>query len=1011
MTVIRTDRFMLGIGLMTLLLALVVTWKISGGHEKPVARQGILDLAGMEWTSLSVIPLDGEWEFYPEQLLSPQQIHSTHNKPVMMQVPGNWDDERNSHGYPMKGKSYGTYRLIVRNVPQDEMLAIAKRYVRFADAMYVDGKLMSRSGQPGTSATSYVPRNEPYTIYFHPERTEIEVVLQVANFDFRSGGIYNSMDLGAGSHMEARTIIQSGLELLIIGVVVIFGLLFLYLYVRLHRDGNQLLYALFFIGFALTVVTNGERLLLQLLPDIPFELAYKLKYISVYGVSVIVSMITWRLTPDLAPVLKRWLQVPSMVLTVYLAFIALAPFRVYSYIQESMYAINLCAYAVAFMVIIHQYVRARYGNRRRSQAQLLIICIWLMLVNYVLGIIVTWYPISQVLLNCTTLVILCVFAMLLIYQYTQAYASMQQLTHQLQLSDKAKDEFLLLTSHELNSPLHSIIHLSRSLLTTSLRRTNESEIRGKLQLIRNTAYRMSNLVNDLIDISRFRDGSIKLSMGSVDLVSCLSLVTEVLGFLASGKSIVMIRRLEPEARYVMADESRLLQVLYNLVYHMMGQHHNGKLVLACERHLDHVRIILRMEADSDRSTGHSQGADPGLQQADELAAGVAVAAEMVGAMRGKLVMNDEAASIMIELPCAASTNMENLAEIAATQETDGKEEKKVGSVISAHVLIATSDLVDMEQLNTLLTTEGFHLSFADSDVKVRTALAGGKLPDLVIVDAMLPEVTGYELCKQVRMEFSQVDLPILFINMRSTPADIEACIQAGGNDFITRPLDAGEILVRIHTLLGMKQLVKEAANNEMAFLRSQIKPHFLYNALGTIMSLCFTDGPRAGELLGSFSRYLRILFHLDNTEELIPLSKEMELIRAYVEIEQERFGSRLQVKLDVDSSLSSCKVMPLLIEPLVENAIRHGVSKKIDGGTVHLFIRRYEDSVQVVVEDDGVGMSGKQVAFMMNRSHAEQGIGLQNVQRRLKHMNGQAPVIESEQGVGTKVTIRFPYQY
>ncbi|WP_419889703.1 histidine kinase [Paenibacillus xylanexedens] len=1010
MTVIRTDRFLLGIGCITLLLALVVAWQITDGHEKPMARQGILDMAGVEWTNQSVIPLDGEWEFYPEQLLSPQQIKLDHSQPVMIQVPGNWDDKRISRGYPMNGKSYGTYRLIVRNVPQGELLAIAKRYVRFSDAMYVDGKLMSRSGQPGTSAASYVPRNEPYTIYFHPERTEIEVVLQVANFDFRSGGIYNSIDLGQGSHMEARAIIQSGLELLIMGIVVIFGLLFFYLYVRLHRDGIQLLYALFFIGFALTVVTNGERLLLQLMPDISFELAYKLKYISVYGVSIITSMITWRLTPDLGPLLKKWLRVPSIVLALYVVLIVISPFHIYSFIQESMYAVNLCAYALSFIVIIHQYIQARYGNKSRSQAQLLIICIWLMLVNYVLGIIVTWYPISQVLLNCTTLVILCAFAMLLIYQYTQAYASMQQLTHQLQLSDKAKDEFLLLTSHELNSPLHSIIHLSRSVLTTSLRRANEQEIRGKLQLIRNTAYRMSNLVNDLIDMSRFRDGSMKLSMGSVDLVSCLSLVTEVLGFLASGKSIVMIRRLEPEARYVMADESRLLQVLYNLVYHMMGQHHNGKLVLACERHQDNVQIILCLEADPDRSTRQRQEVDSGSQQANRIAAGVSVAAEMVSAMRGKLVVNDEAASIIIELPGATSVDMEGLAEIAATQETDVKEEKKVGSVISAHVLIATSDLVDMEQLNTLLATEGFYLSFADSDVKVRNALAGGRLPDLMIVDAMLPEVTGYELCKQIRMEFSQVDLPILFINMRSTPADIEACIQAGGNDFITRPLDAGEILVRIHTLLGMKQLVKEAANNEMAFLRSQIKPHFLYNALGTIMSLCFTDGPRAGELLGSFSRYLRILFHLDNSEELIPLSKEMELIQAYVEIEQERFGSRLQVQLEVDSSLYSCKVMPLLIEPLVENAIRHGVSKKIDGGTVRLFIRRCEDSIQVVVEDDGVGMSGEQVAFLLSRSHTEQGIGLQNVQRRLKLMNGQAPVIESEHGQGTKVTIEFPYQ-
>lgn len=155
---------------------------------------------------------------------------------------------------------------------------------------------------------------------------------------------------------------------------------------------------------------------------------------------------------------------------------------------------------------------------------------------------------------------------------------------------------------------------------------------------------------------------------------------------------------------------------------------------------------------------------------------------------------------------------------------------------------------------------------------------------------------------------------------------------------------------------------------------------------------------------------MRILFHLDNTEELIPLRQEMELIQAYVEIEQERFGSRLQVELDVDSSLYSCKVMPLLIEPLVENAIRHGVSKKIDGGKVTLSIRRQQERVQVVVEDDGIGMSKEQATLVLNRNQPDQGIGLQNVQRRLKHLNGQGPVIQSELGQGTKIRIEFPYQ-
>lgn len=113
------------------------------------SEKGVMDLAGLEWTSQSVIPLDGEWEFYPEQLLTPQQIHHTRVQPIMMQVPGNWDDSSNSQGYPMNGKSYGTYRLLVRNVPQGEWMAIAKRYVRFSDAMYLDGNLINSSGIPG----------------------------------------------------------------------------------------------------------------------------------------------------------------------------------------------------------------------------------------------------------------------------------------------------------------------------------------------------------------------------------------------------------------------------------------------------------------------------------------------------------------------------------------------------------------------------------------------------------------------------------------------------------------------------------------------------------------------------------------------------------------------------------------------------------------------------------------------------------------------------------------------
>lgn len=1005
---IRKDRFLLGLGIMTLLLVFVLMQQMIGGRETLTAKQGILTLPSVEWLDKKVVALDGEWSFYPNQLLSPEEIRQAKDRPVNMHVPGNWNDEEQNNGDILNGKGYGTYRLLVRNVPPNEPLAIAKRYIRFSDAMYVNGQLLGRSGQPGSSVETYQPRNVPYTIYFQSEGTEVEIVLQVANFDFHSGGINGSIDLGLSQRIEARTTLQSGLELLTIGIVLILGLLFFYLHFRLHRDGFQLLYGLFFVGFGLIVFTNGERLLLQFFPEMPFEAAFKLKYIAVYGVPAIVFIIVSRIAARL--MIRRWLQASSVLLALYVTLVVVLPFHIYSHAQDSIYLVMLFTYVAASVMLLSQYVRGEYGSISKAQFQLLITCVWMMLINSVLAVVVIWNPISQILLNGATLLLLGAFAMLIVYQYVGAYDSMRQLAHQLQLADKAKDEFLLLTSHELNSPLHSILHLSSSLLGSPLSKTGEIDIRERLQLIRNTAHRMSNLVNDLIDLSRFKDGSMKVVLGTVDLVSSISVVMEVLGFLANGKGIVLMRKIEPEARYIIADESRLLQVLYSIVYHMIGQQSHRELVFECLKHHENVRIIFRYKPRSAEPIGSRTEETFSAKESSSVAAGLSFAPELVRLMGGTLLINHMEEFIQIELESAKMVDEEAIAEVAAAREKrEQRGENRLGAA-STVILIATADLADMEHLSTLLSTEGFQMMFAGSDTEAQKLLERQRQPDLVIVDALLPPTTGYALCKRIRIDFTQAELPVLFINMRSTPADVEACIRAGGNDFITRPLDAGEILVRVHTLLGMKRLVKEAASNEMAFLRSQIKPHFLYNALGTIMSLCFTDGPRAGELLGSFSRYLRILFHLDNSEETIPLSKEMELVRAYVEIEQERFGSRLQVEFDVDDSLHSCKIMPLLIEPLVENAIRHGVSRRISGGTVRLSIRRLEDMVQVVVEDDGVGMPQQQAQSLFTKSAGGQGIGLLNVQRRLKHLSGQEPSISSEPGAGTKVTILFPFQ-
>ncbi|MFV0517773.1 MAG: sensor histidine kinase [Aminipila sp.] len=201
---------------------------------------------------------------------------------------------------------------------------------------------------------------------------------------------------------------------------------------------------------------------------------------------------------------------------------------------------------------------------------------------------------------------------------------------------------------------------------------------------------------------------------------------------------------------------------------------------------------------------------------------------------------------------------------------------------------------------------------------------------------------------------------------------------------------------------------KEASINKMAYLQSQIKPHFLFNALGTIMSLCYTQPEQAGDLLSSMSKYLRIVFTTDNQMESISLRREIELVNAYVEIEKARYGERVSLNFDIEEVCLSYSIPPLCIQPLVENAILHGITKKEQGGTVWLSVHTDKNRMKIIVMDDGIGMQEEEIHRIINEKSTESGIGLSNIRQRvLSYATGEM-IINSKVGNGTEITVFLP---
>lgn len=214
------------------------------------------------------------------------------------------------------------------------------------------------------------------------------------------------------------------------------------------------------------------------------------------------------------------------------------------------------------------------------------------------------------------------------------------------------------------------------------------------------------------------------------------------------------------------------------------------------------------------------------------------------------------------------------------------------------------------------------------------------------------------------------------------------------------------ILFSTQLELGIVEKQKSLrAKAELNALRAQIKPHFLFNALNAIMSLTRTDAEKARLLLQELSVVLRNGFK--NNEPFIPLTEELRFIEAYLNIEKARFPDKLKVEMHVENGIE-LMLPPLILQPLVENAIKHGIQQKQGVGTLKLYIRQLDGEVQFVVSDDGVGMIESQKSSVDSESDKNKGIGLSNVKERLSSIYNRELAIETSRDNGTTIEFRIP---
>ncbi|MTV48292.1 response regulator [Heliobacillus mobilis] len=604
----------------------------------------------------------------------------------------------------------------------------------------------------------------------------------------------------------------------------------------------------------------------------------------------------------------------------------------------------------------------------------------------------------------------------------EANSSLQQMSEKLIKLDKLKDEFLLNTSHELRTPLNGIINITQSVLEEGKNNLTHAQ-KESLTIVKAAGNRLYHMINDILEISKLKQGEIKLDLKPVDLYTTVSKVSSVLLFLIKDKEIELHIEIASNLPPVLADEKRLIQILYNVIGNAIKFTEKGSIVIRARCHPDGMEISVE-----DTGIGIEQEELPFIFEAfvqihhqDSrlyygTGLGLSITQKLVELHGGKIWATSElhrGSTFSFTLPVAQETapNTESSVELAAPDlpRQMGTAPVEIQGSNGFRILVVDDDPANLQAIVNILALEGYSIKAVTRGQEVLDLLKHGAAYELLILDLMMPGMTGFEVLESLRDKYSYVDLPVLVLTARARQEDLEIVFSMGANEYLPKPFDAGELRVRVKTLVQLKRLVSNKVSSELMFLQAQMKPHFIFNALNVIASLSIREPNKAKELVLDLSDYLRSSFDFESNEGMTNLMKELELVRAYLAIEQARFKQRLTVEILVEEDIDIAIPM-LSIQPLVENAVRHGIMTRIEGGRVSVSVHREADDIKVSVCDNGVGMEEKLLAVIFSKEGKQGSVGMKNIHRRLLALYGRGLKITSQLEKGTTVEFAVPFR-
>lgn len=804
------------------LLALLAV--VSCSTDQGLVREGRANLSSWNFQERGPARLDGQWELWWNRFLATPERPGTEGY-ALVPVPGFWNNLQ-PVAYPAEGAA--TYRLQLSLPPQGGPWALSIPDVSCAWRMTINGEFVAEQGRPSTLPAVYRALVRPAVVPLPQGASHFDILLYIVNSSDRVGGIRDSMTVGPLAVLERQERLSQLDASFFTGGLVVMALFNLVIFFLQRQKGANLWLAAFSLFIAVRTLFTGPRIIHDLWPNLTFELSAQVEFFCILG--AVISFILY-----LKFLFPEWW--PARIFVSFLFYTALfgvllfvLPIKTYATAFLNFYDLPLVVMALLFLGV------SWWATKKKHEDGPLVFFGMLFLLGGTLNdLLYQFMPLPQGYVLGRFLFVFLVFnTFLLSRQLSKDYALTQKQSGELRKLDKMKDDFLARVTHELRTPIHGMAGILDAFRMGDFGALSDRQ-KYHLGLLEASSKRLLSMVNSILDFSHLRRHQLVAEPRPILLKQTVDFLLP--SFFSQMKpGVALVNRVSDQVPAALGDEMRLEQVIHHLVKNALQNTQAGTIAVEAEVREQQVLLMIRdpgtgipTEKLAQLFSPFNQVAEINTRSTGGLGLGLAISRQLIQQMGGRLELESTegiGTTALVWLPICPPSRLQYF-QAQRLDRTYPLEEGRfqdppapVAPVVpvataavspegacGSTVLIVDDEPVNLLVLRTFLTRAGYTVIEASNGPDALKRVHEQPV-DLMILDIMMPGMSGYEVCVKVRERFTPARLPVLLLTAKNQVEDLLQGFRCGASDFLTKPFQREELKARMDLHLKVSQAAR-----------------------------------------------------------------------------------------------------------------------------------------------------------------------------------------------------------